>query len=351
MAEPLLVAVFARSDQMGGAERGTIELAAAEIGIGRPWLILVRDKGVGQVDAFCSEMEVPFVRVKGPVAAMRVLRRVNPIGVWIFGLRWSSSLRWLLHVGVVRNLRGNRSKVVVAQRGLEDGRRRWQLEIDRRTQRLVDMYVANSEAAAEMLRSRVGISASRVAVIHSGLGACWFESVAEQTHTRNPVRIILVGNDRAEKAYGDALEILRRTLNQPWVATIYTDQSSDLRAKVRELGLEQRVVVICGHQLTPADYDRADILLHAATSESYPWAVLEAKARGLAVVATDVGDVRRLVESEDLFNPGDLDQGCSILRRHLMNGAGGSVTTPHRSGLYSQTTVGNQLRHLISALG
>jgi glycosyltransferase involved in cell wall biosynthesis len=212
------------------------------------------------------------------------------------------------------------------------------------------MYVANSEAAGEMLRSRVGISSSRVAVIHSGLGACWFESAGGENRGRNPVRIILVGNNRAEKAYGDALEILSQTVDRPWVATIYTDFGGTLRKRVNELGLQERVVVICGHQLTPADYDRADILLHAAISESYPRAVLEAKARGLAVVATNVGDVRRLVGSEDLFNPGDIAQACSILRRQLVNGEGGSTAPGEQSGLYSQTTVGNQLRHLISSL-
>jgi glycosyltransferase involved in cell wall biosynthesis len=212
------------------------------------------------------------------------------------------------------------------------------------------MYVANSDAAAEMLKSRIGISPKRVSVIHSGLGDRWFETPTYRKKRNGPPRILLVGNNRAEKAYEDALEILSQTVGEEWVATIYSGRGDDLRQRVRRRGLEPRVVVVSGHQLTPADYDRADILLHAANSESYPRAVLEARARGLAIAATDVGDVRYLVEPEDLFNPGDVDRASSILRRHLTHEQVGPVRPRDESGLYSQTTVGTQLRHLIASL-
>jgi glycosyltransferase involved in cell wall biosynthesis len=45
-------------------------------------------------------------------------------------------------------------------------------------------------------------------------------------------------------------------------------------------------------------FDQADVLLSASYSEGMPTVVLEAMARGLAVVATDVGAVRELVDEE-----------------------------------------------------
>jgi glycosyltransferase involved in cell wall biosynthesis len=347
----LIVAVFARSDQVGGAERSTIELAAEDQVQGGRWLAIVRDTGDGPLVPLCAELGVPVVTVRGMIDAVRRLRRARPSAIWTFGLRWSISLRWLACTGLVRDLSGRRSLMLVAQRGLETWRRPWHNWLDRSTQRLVDAYVANSVAAGEMLIASVGIDRSRVVTIRSGVSAAWLTAPSRVRVAPSTVaRIIMVGNNRAEKAFEDAFRILSLVDRERWVATVFSNDLDGLPELVRAAGIEGRTTVIVGHRLTMDDYDRADVLLHAARSESLPRAVLEAVARKVAVVASDVGDVAALVNPSSLFRPGDIDGGVDALCRAIAAPAGSRSPPESTSALRSEATVAAELRALLSSL-
>lgn len=291
----LIVAVLVGSGGLGGAERSTIELAAVDRAGGGRFVVLARDRGHGAISQLADRLDVPLVRVHGPLGAVRVLRHLRPDVVWPFGLRWSLSLRMAVNGPVVRDERGRRPLVFSAQRGLDTWRRPWHNFVDRATQRFVDRFVANSHAATDMLTGQVGIDPSRAVTIWSGVADDWLRPVRERPGT-DVVRIILVGTNRDEKGHPDALVALSQlVVRDDWVATIYTSAGTDLDRDLPRFGLEDRVVVIRDHALGPDDYDAADVLLHSSRSESLPRAVLEALARGLEVVATDVGDVAALV--------------------------------------------------------
>jgi glycosyltransferase involved in cell wall biosynthesis len=77
--------------------------------------------------------------------------------------------------------------------------------------------------------------------------------------------------------------------------------------------------------------DECDVLLLPSLSEGMPTVILEAMARGLSVIATDVGACSELVSSDRLIPPGDASQ----LARAI---AGGSVA-PERYDLEQFTFV------------
>jgi glycosyltransferase involved in cell wall biosynthesis len=68
-----------------------------------------------------------------------------------------------------------------------------------------------------------------------------------------------------------------------------------LEALASELGVSERVAFAGHHQDTAAFYARFDIFALSSDTEQMPLSVIEAMASGLAVVSTDVGDVRLMV--------------------------------------------------------
>ena len=317
-----VVALFARSDRLGGAERSTIELASTSQR--SEWLILIRFVGdvrsstKGPVAELCESLGVRYELVRGIRDVRRWSQTFGGTVVYAFGLRWSLTGRFLVQRKLLMRASPKRPRFVSAQRGL-DPERRWMLRrADQFSQTLVDAYLANSAAAAYYLQKSVGIRTSRVKLIRSGLSEEWFGAPSPLTSqvSKTP-RIVLVGNYRPEKAYPDAIAILDLIRNEEWWAIIYSDQRESLDRLIRAANLDSRVTLVVGHRMVPHDYDDADILLHAASSESFPRAVLEASSRGCRVVATSVGDVPVVISSEYLFTPGHLTDAALALRKAL----------------------------------
>lgn len=351
----LIVALLVGSGGLGGAERSTIELAAADRAEGGRFVVIARDRGHGAVSQLAERLDVPLIRVHGIRGALRAMRSLRPTVVWPFGLRWSLLVRLCVQRATLRDPRGGRPMVLSAQRGLDTWRRPWHNLVDRATQGLVDCFLANSNAARRMLVEKVGIRAERAVTIWSGVDDQWLGPLPERT-TPEAARIILVGTDRTEKGHPDALLSLASLLDrEDWVATIYTSRSTELLRRVQDLSLTDRITVVSGHSLTPADYDAADILLHSSHAESLPRAVLEALARGLAVVATDVGDVRELVgDVGTIVDAGDPTATAAALHDAIdavLQGTDPAVRATRRARCPSQTSVVRDLRALIGSLG
>lgn len=350
----LIVALLVGSGGLGGAERSTIELAAADRARGGSFVVVARDRGHGAVSQLAEQLDVPLVRVRGIVGAMRALRSLRPAVLWPFGLRWSLLIRMVVRRSTLNDPRGRRPLVLSAQRGLDTWRRPWHNFADRITQSSIDCFIANSEAARRMLVESVGITEDRTRTIWSGVDDHWLSPLPNR-RPRAVARIIMVGTDRSEKGHPDALKALRRLADRDdWVATIYTSRNSDLAKRVSDLGLIDRVTVVTGHSLTTADYDNADILLHSSHAESLPRAVLEALARGLLVVATDVGDVAALVgDCGTVIPPGDQELMVEALAAALDEVARPTrdeTRAARRARCPSQADVIRELRALVASL-
>ena len=228
-SDGLIVAVLVGSGGLGGAERSTIELAAADRAAGGRFVVLARDRGDGAISSWPTGSTCRWCAVKGLVGAVRVLRHLRPSVVWPFGLRWSLSLRLLVQRPLVHDPRGRRPVVFAAQRGLDTWRRPWHNVADAVTQRLVDRFVANSEAARSMLVDTVGIDPDRAVALWSGVSDEWLGPLRPRQGC-DVVRVIVVGTNRDEKGHPDALVALAALVGRDdWVATVYTERGDGPR--------------------------------------------------------------------------------------------------------------------------
>ncbi len=160
----------------------------------------------------------------------------------------------------------------------------------------------------DRLVREVGIPARRIRVVRNGVPPC-----PQATARDGPVRILFLGRLGARKGLPELVAALAspRLAERPWTATIAGDGDAGLVAGLLDrAGLAHRVAL--PGWLDPAHaaraLDQAQILVLPSHHEVMPMAVLEAMARGLAIVATPVGAVPEILRDDvnaRLVPPGD----------------------------------------------
>ncbi len=114
--------------------------------------------------------------------------------------------------------------------------------------------------------------------------------------------LISVGRFSPPKAYGDlvtAFAELHKT--HPAVALVIAGDGAlfeAVAAQVADLGLREHVRLLGARTDVPALLAASDVYVSSSHWEGLPLTTLEAMAAGLPVVATDVGDVARVVTPE-----------------------------------------------------
>lgn len=127
-----------------------------------------------------------------------------------------------------------------------------------------------------------------------------------RNETTGVLRILTVGNLNPLKGADVLLEALA-TVQGPWELVIvgaelttFADYAARLRVQAERLGSSQRRIRFAGWQ-SAEDVRRlmaeADVFVLPSRSEACPLALLEAMACGCACVATDVGDVRAIIDA------------------------------------------------------
>ena len=124
--------------------------------------------------------------------------------------------------------------------------------------------------------------------------------------------LLCVGAVTFEKGHDILLEALESIAALPWhctcVGSLDRDPAfvEDLRRRRLDAGLGERVSFVGPR--TGADLDRAyasaDLLVHASRAETYGLVVTEALARGLPVIAAEVGGCPRLSARGGRDRPG-----------------------------------------------
>lgn len=120
--------------------------------------------------------------------------------------------------------------------------------------------------------------------------------------TGNPLRVLSVGRLHWKKGYDYALEAIGRLVSRGIHVEYRIIGDGDLLAAVafwrHQLGLDERVSLL--RAVPPAvvaeQLGWADVLLHAATSEGFCNAVIEAQAHGVPVVCSDADGLGENVE-------------------------------------------------------
>lgn len=110
----------------------------------------------------------------------------------------------------------------------------------------------------------------------------------------------------------DALAIcVQQGLNLELVVVGDGCHKEDFKAQAKKLGIEDRVFFRGYLPTGKAVYeqlDMADLFILASRQESLPRAVVEAMARGLPCIGSDIGGIPELLADEDLVAPGSVNE-------------------------------------------
>ncbi|HET6998419.1 MAG TPA: glycosyltransferase family 4 protein [Solirubrobacterales bacterium] len=324
-----------------------------------PLRLLVIDEGVlghrtlkqqlGAALEAMPEVEVRMVTVPAPSRLGRLfLRRLGRLGDGdLHGLRWRLRWSWQARRLLKRNARWADVALIITQASslLSKGPMRrlpCVLSVDAtvgqftaleyngprdrhsdRQQRLIARLerraIANAAAVmawtdwnATALREEYGMTETRLETIHPGLDVAWWGEAAAQrpASPEGPMRILFVGNDVERKGLGTLIEAVA-LLDGAAVLDVVSGDEIPARDFIRV----HRGVSANTEELRSL-YASADVFALPTRADAVPWAVLEAMAAGLPVVASDVGSIGELLGgSGELVAPGDVDGLAAALRR------------------------------------
>ena len=173
-----------------------------------------------------------------------------------------------------------------------------------------DCTVTNADAVARKIHKLTGLINHPITVIPNGLDAPYSESEmsALRTRTRNelgiPAASSLVGSVGRlvpVKNFGLAIRALQSLEQQTAHLVLVGDGPcrQELKEFAAQCGVADRTHLV-GNQSNVWPYLAAmDVYVNTSDSEGMSQSILEAMASGLPVVATDVGDSRKLVCGEE----------------------------------------------------
>jgi glycosyltransferase involved in cell wall biosynthesis len=209
---------------------------------------------------------------------------------------------------------------VGSRRELNPDKTAGQIRLQRLAYRAATKVVANSGAARSILESE-GVASGSIAVIHNGVDAAAFPERSPDAATRPARVVITVANLRPEKNHETLIEAAALLVPDfPELQfQIVGDgpRRSALEALVRTKHL-QRSVRFLGHREDVAQLlNEADVFVLPSRSDAFPNAAIEAMAAGLPVVASAVGGLLNLIDSDRtgvLVEPGNPAQLSAALR-------------------------------------
>ncbi|MFL5872748.1 MAG: glycosyltransferase family 4 protein [Solirubrobacterales bacterium] len=165
---------------------------------------------------------------------------------------------------------------------------------------------------AAALESEYGLKDLRTETIHPGLDAGWWGEAAARRprERRGPMRVLFVGNDVGRKGLPTLVEAVAALGGAAVLEVVSGDE-----IEPREFLTVHRGVTAGSERLREL-YSEADVFALPTHADAVPWAVLEAMAAGLPVVASGVGAIPELLgESGETVPPGDPDALAAALRR------------------------------------
>ncbi|MCB1916018.1 MAG: TIGR03088 family PEP-CTERM/XrtA system glycosyltransferase [Rhodocyclaceae bacterium] len=311
--EPLVMHVVFRFD-VGGLENGVVNLInGLEPGTFRHMVVALTEC----TESFCKRIERPGVEFvslhKGPGHGIRLyprlfrlFREYRPAVVHTRNLAALEAAVPALAAGVPVRIHGEHGWDVADLSG-QNNKNRW---IRRLYSPFVSHYVALSGQIEAYLHERVGISAGRIERICNGVDTSRFRPATARAVVPgmpfDPARHRLVGTVgrlqpvKDQRALIDAFAtVVRRSDDaDAWRLVVVGDGPlrEDLERHVQALGLGG-LVWMAGQRDDVAGLMRQfDLFVLPSIAEGISNTVLEAMASGVAVVATDVGGNRELVE-------------------------------------------------------
>lgn len=296
----------------GGAERTAVDVAARLVDEG--WRAIVLSEGGQLVDELkatgAEHVDFP-ARTKNPIRLRRnasaIAAMVREQGVDIIHAR-SRAPAWSALWAARRTGR----PFVTTYHGAYN-QKSWLKGAYNSVMARGDVVIANSGFTADLIRARHPFAEGRIVTIHRGTDLAAFEdphipdravALRRQWGVGEGAPVILqLARLTGWKGQGVVIEALAQLTGRPGCVAVLAGDAqgreayvASLRARIRELGLEGRVILPghCGD--VPAAMAAADVVVVASIEpEAFGRAAVEAQAAGRPVIVSDLGAVGETV--------------------------------------------------------
>jgi glycosyltransferase involved in cell wall biosynthesis len=290
---------------VGGAEHQLLELAR---GLDRrrftPAIAVLRPGGTLEVEARYAGIET----VEAPRRSRFDLSPCQRLAAWMVSRRVGVVHSFLFLDGFYARLAAVAARVpvrIASLRGVDYAPGSVHACVDRCLKEFTSCLVANSDWMRRRARA-VGMTRVRFEVIPNGVDADRFaagdRAAARQKIGLRPddFAVAIVGRLSPEKDHGTflraAVEAAKRSARAVFLIVGDGPERLSVERTIAYMGIEDRARLLGARSDVPDLMPAFDALALTSLSESFPNAVLEGMAAGLAVTATDVGGVPEMVE-------------------------------------------------------
>lgn len=160
--------------------------------------------------------------------------------------------------------------------------------------------IAVSKEIKESIKS-LGVAESRIEIINNGIT---FSDPLLLEKATEPFTLLTIGRLHPIKGYHLLVQALQNFphSNWQWLVCGEGQEETKLKKLSREANLESHISFLgwLPSEEVKKAASKADILVHPSLSESFPLVLLEAAEQQLPVIATDVGDVNRIIRNETM---------------------------------------------------
>ncbi len=165
--------------------------------------------------------------------------------------------------------------------------------------RQADKVVANSKASAEFCKKLY--SKRKYQVIYRGVEIDKIiDNKVVREKYRNKVIILFAGRLIDGKGVSDLIEAMDLIKINDWILLLVGDgpRKSDLENQVKNINLENQVFFLgqMNHQDLMGILNVSDIVINPSYTEGIPTNIIEAAKCGKAIIATDVGGTREIID-------------------------------------------------------
>ena len=292
------------SSELGGTERSLTRLAlASPPGVYQlatldgegPWCDWVRSQGQKPlVLGYRNRGQHGRLGLGAFVSLVRHVRSEGLQIIYICGLRASLWLRLLKPfmpgITLVHGIRTNPDSNSALDRIFRVSER-W-------LNRLIDLYITNSQIAATTLVERCGVSAEKIQVIYNGLAEMPTNALPL---TERPVNVLTVANLKPGKGYLEyflAIESVLQEIPDVYFTFVGRDEmNGKVQLAIRERNLSERVSYVGFQEDVSSWMKVARLLVVPSLKEGCPTVVLEAMSHGLPIVAYNLDGLPELVRN------------------------------------------------------